>query len=307
MRAHTSLLGNALLVGGLVLAGCGGNTTVDTNPTTTTTTTTGHGGSAGSGGQGTGGAGAQGGHAAGAGGAGQCNASNCDLAFFLCCGDACVNPNNDIHNCQTCGQPCSGPHPYCDQGTCGTAPCGGVACVGPQFCCADACCQPNQLCCDVPASVDMGPQCTDPTPEGTCPLGCPGCVCASPDTPILTPDGERPIAELRAGDLVYSLEGASVVVVPVLRTRREAVAHHEVVRLRLASGAVLEVSGAHPTADGRTFVELRAGDDLDGVAITERSVIPYRHAYTYDILPASATGSYFAGGVRIGSTLAPPR
>ena len=299
MKAYTLFLGSTLLVAGMVAAACGGKTTVETNPTTTTTSTN-HGGAAGSGGQGTGGSGAQG-------GSGQCNASNCDLQFFMCCGDTCVNPNNDIQNCQSCGHGCSGAHPFCDQGTCGSAPCGGPSCVGPEFCCANACCQPGQLCCDVPASVDMGPQCTDPTADGTCPVGCPWCMCASPDTPILTPDGERPIADLREGDLVYSLEGASVVVVPVLRTRREAVAHHEVVRLRLANGAVLEVSGSHPTADGRTFDELRAGGDLDGVAIVERSVIPYRHDYTYDILPASATGSYFAGGVRIGSTLAPRR
>ena len=31
--------------------------------------------------------------------------------------------------------------------------------------------------------------------------------------------------------------------------------------------------------------------------------IPYQHAFTYDILPASDTGAYLAGGVAIGSTL----
>lgn len=30
----------------------------------------------------------------------------------------------------------------------------------------------------------------------------------------------------------------------------------------------------------------------------------YRHAFTYDILPASDTGAYFAGGALVGSTLA---
>ena len=32
--------------------------------------------------------------------------------------------------------------------------------------------------------------------------------------------------------------------------------------------------------------------------------VPYRHEYTYDILPASDSGTYFAGGVLVGSTLA---
>jgi len=147
----------------------------------------------------------------------------------------------------------------------------------------------------------------DATAEFTCPVGCEECMCASPDTPILTPEGERPIAELKVGDLVYSRDSASVVVVPVLRTSRHAAAHHQVVRLRLASGAVLEVSAPHPTADGRTFADLRAGGDLDGVLIVERTIIPYRSSYTYDILPASDTGTYFAGGVLVGSTLATHR
>jgi hypothetical protein len=31
--------------------------------------------------------------------------------------------------------------------------------------------------------------------------------------------------------------------------------------------------------------------------------VPYEHERTYDILPASETGSYVAGGALIGSTL----
>jgi hypothetical protein len=32
-------------------------------------------------------------------------------------------------------------------------------------------------------------------------------------------------------------------------------------------------------------------------------IVPYGHPYTYDILPASKSGTYFAAGVLIGSTL----
>jgi len=32
--------------------------------------------------------------------------------------------------------------------------------------------------------------------------------------------------------------------------------------------------------------------------------VPYAEAYTYDVLPDSDSGSYFAGGVLIGTTLA---
>jgi hypothetical protein len=76
-----------------------------------------------------------------------------------------------------------------------------------------------------------------------------------------------------------------------------------VVRIELSNGSALEISAPHPTADGRRFGDLRAGDSLGGVRIERSSVIPYEHEFTYDILPASDSGTYFAGGVLIGSTL----
>jgi hypothetical protein len=142
--------------------------------------------------------------------------------------------------------------------------------------------------------------------EGTCPQGCaPLCVCASPDTPIATPDGDRPIASLAVGDLVYSVDHGLVVAVPIVRANRIAARDHVVKRVVLETGTVLEISAPHPTADGRLFGGLSAGDTLDGIAIRALSTIPYEHPYTYDILPDSDTGSYFAGGALIGSTLAP--
>jgi hypothetical protein len=133
---------------------------------------------------------------------------------------------------------------------------------------------------------------------GACP------ICASPDTPIATPDGDRPIAELSVGDLVYSVQGGATVAVPIARAGSTPVRGHSVVRVKLDSGATLEISAGHPTADGRTFGDLRAGDALDTThAIGAVEVVPYRHDRTYDILPASDTGTYYAAGALIGSTL----
>jgi hypothetical protein len=139
--------------------------------------------------------------------------------------------------------------------------------------------------------------------SGTCPGGCTGCVCASPDTPIATPQGDRPIADLEVGDLVYSVEHDAIVAVPIVRTNRAPVHDHHVVRVALANGVVLEISPRHPTADGRTFGDLRAGDALDGFKITRAELVPYTHPFTYDILPASESHTYFAGGALIGTTL----
>jgi hypothetical protein len=106
---------------------------------------------------------------------------------------------------------------------------------------------------------------------------------------------------------VFSVEHGQVVAVPVLRTKQIAVSNrHVVVRVTLETGSVLEISAPHPTADGRRFGDLHMGGHLGGIQITKLEVIPYGYNFTYDILPASDSGTYFAGGALVGSTLAAP-
>jgi hypothetical protein len=133
---------------------------------------------------------------------------------------------------------------------------------------------------------------------GSCP------ICASPDTPIATPTGQTRIADLRPGDPVYSVHEHAVVAVPILRAASTPVQRHWVMRVQLDSGAVLEISPGHPTAQGRSFGELSAGDRLDERhAVVSAQLVPYAHDRTYDILPDSSSGSYFAAGALVGSTL----
>jgi len=159
------------------------------------------------------------------------------------------------------------------------------------------------LCCVVPSGPVLPPKCTPPDAQGSCPPGCPACVCASPDTPIETPTGPRPIAELLEGELIYSIDGGIVKAVPISRINRMAVKDHRVVRIQLDNGKQLEISAAHPTADGRSIGDLKPGDSLHGVNVTRVTVVPYQSEYTYDILPDSDTGTYFSSGALIGSTL----
>jgi hypothetical protein len=129
-------------------------------------------------------------------------------------------------------------------------------------------------------------------------------VCASPNTPIATPLGDREIASLRPGDLVYSVHDDAIVAVPILRVGHTRVFSHSVVRVTLSSGAVIEMSAGHPTGDGRKFGDLRPGSRLDDIySVRSAEVVPYGHDATYDILPASSTGTYFAAGALVGSTI----
>ena len=164
--------------------------------------------------------------------------------------------------------------------------------------------------CDQSPDLSCGPSCELPIrcQEGTWQYGhemCP--ICAAPDTPIATPQGERAIAGLAPGDLVYSVDASGIVVVPIVRVGSTPVVNHRVVHVELAGGTVLEISAGHPTADGRTFADLLAGGRLDpNHTILSAEMVAYAHTRTYDILPGSSTGTYFAGGALIGSTLAPP-
>jgi hypothetical protein len=151
-----------------------------------------------------------------------------------------------------------------------------------------------------------------PMLSGCCGCGSDGfcneeCVCASPDTPIATPAGDRPISRLSVGDLVYSIHRGQRVAVPLLEIRRRPVRNHRVIEVVLEGGERLQISAAHPTADGRSFGQLIAGDWLGGRLVVGVGVVAYRHEATFDIRPDSDTGTYFAAGALIGTTLpAPP-
>lgn len=154
-----------------------------------------------------------------------------------------------------------------------------------------------------PCEAPTGPQgngCCKCGPDDKCSAFC---RCAAPDTPIATPTGDRAIASLRPGDLVYSEHRGQIVAVPVLQISKLPAPRHQVMRTELASGVVLSISPGHPTADGRSFADLEVGDLLGGVAVRDARIVPYAHAFTHDILPDSDTGTYYAGGAQIGSTL----
>ncbi len=82
--------------------------------------------------------------------------------------------------------------------------------------------------------------------------------------------------------------------------RQPVTGSHRVVELQLAHGPTLRISPRHPTADGRHFADLAPGDLVDGVRVIGARLVDYDQPFTYDILPDSDSGTYFAGGTLIG-------
>jgi hypothetical protein len=81
-------------------------------------------------------------------------------------------------------------------------------------------------------------------------------------------------------------------------------AGHLMVRLTLADGRALLASPGHRAADGRPLGTLAPGDELDGSTIVSWQLVPYAADRTYDLLPAGPTGTYWANGILLSSTLA---
>jgi hypothetical protein len=133
---------------------------------------------------------------------------------------------------------------------------------------------------------------------------CPICLAAA--TLIATPQGEILVTDVVLGVLVWtSAADGTRVAAPVVEIGSMAVpAGHLMVHVRLRDGRELLASPGHRTADGRPLGSLAVGDRLDGSTVTMWELVPYAGSRTYDLLPAGSTGTYWANGIQLSSTLA---
>jgi len=134
----------------------------------------------------------------------------------------------------------------------------------------------------------------------TCP------ICLSQDTLVDTPDGPVPVEQLQPGMTVWTAaaDGSRVPAV-IVTTGKTPVPAFEMVKLTLADGRSVTASPGHPAADGRPLGVFEAGDNLDGARVVSVAAVTYTGGFTYDLLPAGPTGTYWANGILLGSTLAP--
>ncbi len=141
------------------------------------------------------------------------------------------------------------------------------------------------------------------TPSGMPP--CPICLAAA--TVIATPSGDVRVTDVKPGMLVWTAasDGSRIAASVIEIGSMEVPPGHLMVHLRLADGRELLASPGHRTADGRPLGSLAAGDEVDGSIVTAWELVPYAGERTYDILPAGATGRYWANGILLSSTLSP--
>jgi Hint domain len=144
--------------------------------------------------------------------------------------------------------------------------------------------------------------------EQQAPAGASNCpICLARGSRIATPLGEIAVEDLRVGDPVWTADaGGDRVAATILEVGSVRVpADHQVVHLVLEDGRQVFVSPGHPLPDGRSVGSLRAGDPFDGSSVIAADLVPYSGGATFDLLPAGATGTYWAGGILLGSTLRP--
>ncbi len=150
----------------------------------------------------------------------------------------------------------------------------------------------------------------DPPPPYYCatdavagrPRNCP--ICLASNTRISTPSGPVNVKDIRVGSVVWSVDNGHRVASTVARISRAATPRtHRVVHLSLSDARQLWVSPGHPTASGIPVGLLRVGDVYDGATVLTMNMVPYWDDATYDILPDSITGQYWANDILMGSTL----
>jgi hypothetical protein len=144
------------------------------------------------------------------------------------------------------------------------------------------------------------------TTSSRTPSGAPNCpICLAAATLISTPSGSVRVTEVKVGMIVWTADaGGARVAEPVLEVGSTQVPKsHLMVHLVLADGRDLLASPGHRTADGRPLGSLAVGDSIDGSTIARWELVPYDGDRTYDLLPAGPTGTYWANGILLSSTL----
>lgn len=156
----------------------------------------------------------------------------------------------------------------------------------------------------VDGTVDQRGQIAVASQTASGPPPCP--ICLARGTRIATPNGPVAVEDLREGMTVWTMDarGARAAGVVTLIGSMTAPADHTVVDLVLSDGRELHASPGHPLADGRLLGAIGAGEIVDGAVVVSADRVAYGAGTTFDLLPSGSTGTYWADGIPLASTLA---
>jgi hypothetical protein len=141
------------------------------------------------------------------------------------------------------------------------------------------------------------------------PSGPPPCpICLARGTRIATPVGEHPVDDLRLGMAVWTTDstGQRVVGMVVAVGSTPVPPTHRVVHLVLSDGRTVDLSPGHRLPGGRRVGDLRPGDPVDGAHVVSAVLERYNGGATFDLLSSGPTGTYWANGILLASTLKDP-
>ncbi len=131
-------------------------------------------------------------------------------------------------------------------------------------------------------------------------------ICLAAGTLIDTPDGLVPVEQLDEGMNVWTInDSGDRIAGAIVKTVMTPVPpYFQVIRLGLSDGRTVTASPGHPTVEGRPLGKYHVGDTLDGARVVRVERTAYDGEATYDLLPDSLSGLYWANGFLLKSTLA---
>ncbi len=129
-------------------------------------------------------------------------------------------------------------------------------------------------------------------------------ICLTENTTIDTPSGQVPIKYIREGDIIWTSDiYAHKQIAKIIKTTKTQVKNHQVSHIVLDDDREINISPNHPMTNDKPIGSVLIGDTIDNSKVIISELVQYKGDYTYDILPSSDTGTYWANRILLKSSI----